>query len=77
MSSSNALVEALVPKTVRTMINRLAKLKKRLGSVLLCLALLTLLYTMYRKGLITALAKTKLARAIIKLLFNYDMPPLK
>ena len=71
--SKNAFVEALVPKFVQRFIHRLVKLKKRVGPVLLCLGLIALLYSMYKKGFITELAKTSLVRTVVKLLFNYDL----
>ena len=74
MHQVNPFVEALVPTFVRKIVSRLAGFRKRVRTILIAAALICLVYTMYRKGILSALVKTRLVQAVVKLLFNYDIP---
>jgi len=58
---------------VRNFIARASKFRKRVKTLLLASALIILVATLLKKGLIGALMKTRLVRALAKLLFNYDL----
>ena len=70
--AGNLIVEALVPKRLRAIFASLKRFKKRIREVLVGVALICLVYSLYSKGIFSALIKTRLVRLVLKLLFNYQ-----
>lgn len=71
---ANPFLEALVPKRLRDLIKKIGSFKKRVRTVLMAAAIAIFCFTLYKKGVLSALVKTNLFRGLMKLLFNYDMP---
>lgn len=69
----NPFVEALIPMSVRNLLARVSGFKRRIRTVLVFFGLVIIILTLFKKGFITALMRTRVVKALARLLFNYEI----